>query len=120
MIGGRPGFFLNTCNQNNCWAKGMMPYPAGLINQKGGWLSQNNHGNACINEYMYCTGTTPWAYNINCNGGPGLPGVGSPSATACGGGCCYGWRGGGGLIRLTYCSCWIKEGNSDCAWFYFN
>ena len=53
MIKGRPGFFYNSCNQNNCWAKGAMAYPAGLINEKGGWITQNYHGNACIHEYMY-------------------------------------------------------------------
>ncbi len=122
MIKGKPGFFYNACDGNNCWSKGMMPYPAGLISNLGGYITQNYQGNACIHQYMYCTGTTPWAYNINCNGGPGLPGVGSPSATACGGGCCYGWRGGGGLIRITYCSCWLKSetSNEDCAWYYFN
>ena len=120
MIKGKPGFFYNACDGNNCWAKGMMPVPAGLISNMGAYITQNHQGNACIHEYMYCTGTTPWAYNINCNST--LPGVGSPSATACGGGCCYGYRGGGGLIRITYCSCWLQSAtsNEDCAWYYFN
>ena len=120
MIKGKPGFFYNACDGNNCWAKGMMPVPAGLISNMGAYITQNHQGNACLHEYMYCTGTTPWAYNINCNST--LPGVGSPSATACGGGCCYGYRGGGGLIRITYCSCWLQSAtsNEDCAWYYFN
>ena len=120
MIKGKPGFFYNACDGNNCWAKGMMPVPAGLISNMGAYITQNYQGNACIHEYMNCTGTTPWAYNINCNAT--LPGVGSPSATACGGGCCYGWRGNGGLIRITYCSCWLQSAtsNEDCAWYYFN
>ena len=120
MIKGKPGFFYNSCDGNNCWAKGMLPVPAGLISNMGAYITQNYQGNACLHEYMYCTGTTPWAYNINCNST--LPGVGSPSATACGGGCCYGYRGGGGLIRITYCSCWLQSAtsNEDCAWYYFN
>ena len=120
MSKGNPGFFYNACDGNNCWAKGMMPVPAGLISNMGAYITQNHQGNACLHEYMYCTGTTPWAYNINCNAT--LPGVGSPSATACGGGCCYGYRGGGGLIRITYCSCWLQSAtsNEDCAWYYFN
>ena len=120
MIMGKPGFFYNAFDGNNCWAKGMMPVPAGLISNGPSYITQNYQGNACLHEYMYCTGTTPWAYNINCNST--LPGVGSPSATACGGGCCYGYRGGGGLIRITYCSCWLQSAtsNEDCAWYYFN
>jgi hypothetical protein len=120
MVGGKPGWFRTFNTSSNCFAKVGLPFPAGLISQQPGYITSNIAGNACLNHWTYCFGTTPWAFNANCNGGPGVPGVGAPSSTACGGGCCYGWRGGGGLIKVTYCSCWIQCGNSDCAFHYFN
>jgi len=119
MIGGRPGFFRIYNTSDNCWAKLGMPYPAKLIDDLGGYITANNMGNACLNQYSYCTGTTAWAFSTNCNGGPGIPGVGAPSSTSCGGGCCYGWRGGGGMIKITYCSCWLGT-NSNCAYHFCN
>lgn len=119
MIPGRPGFFRIYNTSDNCWAKIGLPYPAKLIDDLGGHIISTNQGNACLNQYTYCQGTTPWAYSTNCNGGPGMPGVGAPSATACGGGCCYGWRGGGGMIKITYCSCWLGT-NSNCAYHFCN
>ena len=118
-IPGRPGFFRQYNTANNCWVKLGMPYPAKLIDDMGGHIITSNRGNACSHEYSYCRGTTPWAYSANCNGGPGIPGVGAPSATSCGGSCCYGWRGGGGMIKVTYCSCWIGI-NRDCAFHFCN
>jgi hypothetical protein len=119
MIPGKPGFFRTYNTSDNCWAKIGMPYPAKLIDDLGGYIMSNNAGNACLNRRTYCTGTTPWAFNSNCNGGPGMPGVGAPSATSCGGSCCYGWRGGGGMIKITYCSCWLGTNNS-CAYHFCN
>lgn len=117
IIPGRPGFVRTYNTSDNCWARHALPYPPKLIDDKGGFITPNNKGNACNNEGTYCSGNTPWAYSTNCNGGPGMPGVGSPSATSCGGGCCYGWRGGGGMIRVTMCSCWIGVNNSCAYWF---
>jgi len=117
MIPGRPGFFRTYNSANNCYAKIGLAYPAKLIDDLGGHIMSNTSGNACINDWTYCMGTTPWAFNANCNNT--LPGVGSPSATSCGGGCCYGWRGGGGLIRITYCSCWVGV-NANCAYHFCN
>jgi hypothetical protein len=28
--------------------------------------------------------------------------MGAPSATSCGGGCCYGFPGAAGMVRMTY------------------
>lgn len=116
-IPGRPGYFETPCNCNNCWTKLGLPYPAKLVNDGGGHIVVNNTGNACTNMYAYCSGPTPWAFNPNCNNT--LPGTGAPSATACGGGCCYGYRGGGGLIKITYCSCWLGV-NGDCSYHFYN
>jgi len=117
IIPGRPGFFRIYNTSNNCNAKIGLAYPAKLIDDLGGHIMSKNMGNSCINDYTYCQGTTPYAYNMNCNNT--LPGVGSPSSTSCAGGCCYGWRGGGGLIRITYCSCWIGL-NQNCAYHFCN
>jgi len=116
---GRMGWFNNYCTQNNCYAKIGLPYQGKLIDDMGGHITVNNGGNACNNEGAYCSGTTPWAYNENCNGGPGMPGVGAPSSTACGGSCCYGRRGVGGFIKVTFCSCWIGVDN-NCAYYFCN
>jgi hypothetical protein len=48
-----------------------------------------------------------------------MPGVGAPSATSCGGSCCYGRRGVGGMIKITYCSCWLGV-NNNCAYHFCN
>lgn len=119
MIKGGPGFFRTYNTSSTCWTKIGMPYPPRLIDHKGGHIMSNVSGDACNQERTYCTGTTPWAYNSNCNGGAGMPGVGAPSATSCGGSCCYGRRGVGGMIKITYCSCWLGV-NNNCAYHFCN
>ena len=116
-VKGHPGFFRIYNTANSCWAKQGMAYPPRLFDGEGGHLISNVKGNACINEGTFCQGTTPWAFNANCNAT--LPGVGGPAATSCGGGCCYGYRGHGGLIKITYCSCWMGV-NRDCAYHFCN
>jgi hypothetical protein len=117
MIPGRPGFFRIYNTADNCYAKIGLKYPAKLVDDKGGYMMSNNSGNACLNQRTLCQGTMPWAFSSNCN--PTLPGVGGVSATSCGGGCCYGWRGMGGFIKITYCSCWMGV-NRACAYHFCN
>jgi hypothetical protein len=117
VIPGRPGYFENYCNCDNCWTKLGLPYPGKLINDLGGHMVTSNDGNACLNNHAYCTGSTPWAFNPNCN--TTLPGTGAPSATSCSGSCCYGTRGVGGLVKITYCSCWLGV-NGDCSYHFYN
>ena len=116
-IKGHPGFFRTYNTSNSCWAKMGMAYPPRLFDNEGGHLISNVKGNACINDGTFCQGTTPWAFGSGCNAT--LPGVGGPSSTSCGGGCCYGHRGHGGLIKITYCSCWMGV-NRDCAYHFCN
>ena len=116
-VKGHPGFFRIYNTANSCWAKQGMAYPPRLFDGEGGHLISNVKGNACINEGTFCQGTTPWSFSANCNAT--LPGVGGPAATSCGGGCCYGYRGHGGLIKITYCSCWMGV-NRDCAYHFCN
>jgi len=62
-------------------------------------LQQQTMGNACNNEWSRCVrGNLGWATGQSGH----LPGVGGPSATSCGGGCCYGYPGAAGLVRITY------------------
>lgn len=117
VIPGRPGFFRIYNTSSNCWAKAGLAYPARLVDDKGGHMISNYKGDACLHQQTVCQGTMPWAFNAYCNAT--LPGVGSPSATSCGGGCCYGYRGMGGFIKITYCSCWIGE-NLNCAYHFCN
>ena len=116
-IKGHPGFFRTYNTSSNCWAKAGLAYPPRLFDHGGGHMISNYRGDACTNQNTICIGTTPWAFSARCNAT--LPGVGSPSATSCGGGCCYGYRGMGGFIKITYCSCWIGV-NRDCAYHFCN
>lgn len=117
VVPGRPGYFETYCNCDTCWVKLGISYPAKLINSEGGHMIYNNSGNACINNSAYCGGSTPWAFNTNCN--VTIPGTGAPSGTSCAGGCCYGTRGVGGLLKITYCSCWLGV-NGTCSLHFYN
>lgn len=126
MAGGKPSWFRVENTSSNCYAKAGMAVPYGLINNGPAYITSNYRGNACSHQYTMCAGTTPYAFSANCMGRSGLPGMGIPSATSCGGSCCYGWGGSAGMIKITYCSCWINGadqksgGNENCACFFFN
>ena len=91
-------FTLCGCNDNSCYWKQAMPYPGGLVNKLGGTTVQKVQGNACNNEWLMCNAVT--GIGGACNNQ--VVGLGGPSATSCGGGCCYGYRGGPGMIKITY------------------
>jgi hypothetical protein len=116
-VKGNVGFFRIYNTSDNCWAKLGLPYPARLMDHKGGHIMATNGGNACINDGAACQGTTPFAFASGCSSG--LPGIGAPSTTSCGGSCCYGWKGNGGFIKITYCSCWLGV-NEGCAKHFCN
>jgi hypothetical protein len=86
------------CNDNNCWWKQALAYPGGITNKLGGNSVQRNLGNACNNEFLLCNAIT--GAGGACNNQ--VVGLGGPSATSCGGSCCYGFRGGPGMIKITY------------------
>lgn len=117
VVPGRPGYFENFCNTDTCWIKLGVPYPAKIINDRGGYMNVNNWCNRGHQTPSICQGTTPYSFNTNCN--RTLPGTGTPSATSCAGGCCYGWPGNGGLIKITYCSCWIGV-DGNCSYHFYN
>lgn len=96
---GRQGFMWSQCSCNSCWWKYILPYPGGLVNEGGGYTTIRVQGHACINEWMKCVPSIGYSTDPNGNFMPGLGGI---SATSCGGGCCYGFAGTGGMIRITY------------------
>lgn len=126
MAGGKPSWFRTSNSSSNCWAKAGFAIPYGLVANGPTYQTVNYSGDACHHEYMMCRGTTPYAFNVNCGGKSGIPGKGGPSATSCGGGCCYGRGGASGMIKITYCSCWIhgsdrrSDGNQACSCFFYN
>lgn len=98
---GVPGAAYIMCHDNHCYNKQHIPYPAGLVNGKGGWLT----GNQCENSGCgYCL--SHWAMTqLDWGGGftehNYIPGVGGPSGWTCGG-CCHGQNGTPGMVRISY------------------
>jgi len=99
---GTPGAAYFWCYDNHCWNKQFIPYPAGLVNGKGGWLPANVCENSgcgyCLNHYAMTQ--LPWGGGFTENNY--IPGVGGSSGWTCGGGCCYGQQGTPGLIRISF------------------
>jgi hypothetical protein len=96
---GMPSYLWTNCSSSGCFWKNAMAYPGGLVNQKGGHSLVRNQGNACINEWMKCVPSIGYSVGTEYNY---IPGLGSPSATSCGGGCCLNTLAGPGMIRITY------------------
>lgn len=117
-VAGRPGFFRIYNTTDNCWARQMLPYPAKFIDDMGGHITTQQMGNACNNEWRACMAGTSFVNDTHC-GSFMMPGTGQPTATSCGGSCCYGWKGSSGFIKITYCSCWVGV-NKDCAFHFCN
>ena len=98
---GRPSFMWAQCNCGPCYWGLWHHFPGGLVNKNGGHSHVRNMGNACFSDWARCVFDIGWA-----TGESGLtPGVGGQSATSCGGGCCYGYPGNGGFVRVTWNDC---------------
>jgi len=96
---GRPSAIWAQCTCGSCWWKLLYHYPGGINNTTGGFTTTQTMGNACNHEWSRCVrGNLGWATGQSGH----LPGVGGPSATSCGGGCCYGYPGAAGMVRITY------------------
>lgn len=96
---GRPGFLWSQCSCGPCYWKYAIPFPGGLTSKCGGHVMVRNQGNACFSDWLRCIYTIGMPYDGN---NKFLPGVGGIPATSCGGGCCYGYPGSPGAIRVTY------------------
>lgn len=100
-VPGRPGWFRVDCIcGNTCFVRMGLAQPGGFRDKCTRYVITRNEGNGCRNERTTCWGGE-WPGNLECTSG-GMRGQGQMSATSTGGGCCYGWRGSAGLIRITY------------------
>ena len=112
-IQGRPGFIRSQCQGSSCAVKAMLPYPPRIIDHSGGWSTTHYCTNTTCGELNHCFinmpfSGDPWCYSM------GIPGFGNASAISCGSSCQCGTPGPGGMIRITYCSCWMGV-NADCS-----
>ena len=98
-VGGKLGWFrVNCACGDTCWVTLGIAQPGGVRDQCTRYVVARNWGNACINEYVACT----WGEMTGDVCGRGMWGQGAPSATSCGGPCCYGYRGSRGLVKITF------------------
>ncbi len=99
---GVPGAAYKFCWETHCWNKQHLPFPAGLVNKRGGWTTMIHcecYGCGYCG-FHYGVSQLQWGGSYSENNY--VPGVGGPSGWAAGGGCCYGQNGNPGLIRISY------------------
>ena len=111
-IRGRSGWIRAQC-QSNCAVKAMLPYPPRLIDHSGGWTTTHYCTCATCGEQNHCFFNHPWSGDPWCYSS-GIPGFGNASAITCSSSCNCGTPGSGGMIRITYCSCWMGV-NENCS-----
>lgn len=99
---GNPGVGQMWCQDNHCWNKQLLPYPGGLVNGKGGWLPATHCENTGCGYCQFHYGMAQLGWGGSYSDKNYIPGVGAPSATVCGGGCCYGQMGNPGMVRISY------------------
>lgn len=101
---GHAGFAYSQCggNVDPCYWKQGMAFPGGLINQGGGHVLLRNQGGMCNNELIRCYQTIGFPVHADSGGTSFVPGVGGTAVPVCGGGCCYGFPGSAGFVRITY------------------
>jgi hypothetical protein len=97
---GLPGAYALMCHEIRCRNKFYIPYPGGLVNQKGGYVVWNQCENSTCGFFAQCSAAGEIGF-----GGPDdknyVPGLGGPSAVVCAGGCCCGTQGWAGAVRIT-------------------
>lgn len=111
-IRGRSGWIRAQC-QSNCAVKAMLPYPPRLIDHSGGWTTTHYCTCATCGEQNHCFFNHPWSGDPWCYSS-GIPGFGNASGITCQSSCVCGTPGSGGMIRITYCSCWMGV-NENCS-----
>jgi len=91
------------CSSNWCYYKVALPVPAGLGTQATtykvtrAFCNTGTQRDDCRRGSMFNDHVAGGGGRI----GPGI-GVGGTTARVCGGGCCCGWRGGPGLIKVSW------------------
>lgn len=111
-VRGRSGWIRAQC-QSNCAVKAMLPYPPRLIDHSGGWTTTHYCTCSTCGEQNHCFFNHPWSGDPWCYAS-GIPGFGNASAITCQSSCNCGTPGSGGMIRITYCSCWMGV-NENCS-----
>ena len=84
---GVPGAAYKFCWETHCWNKQHLPFPAGLVNKKGGWTTMMHcecYGCGYCG-FHYGVSQLQWGGSYSENNY--VPGVGGPSGVAEGGGC---------------------------------
>lgn len=107
-IQGRAGWIRFHC-QENCAVKVMIPYPAKLIDDQGGWYEGHYCTRCMCGTELNCNISMPWQNMGTLCQNHGMPGFGGASAITCSSTCTCGSVGSGGLIRITYCSCHMGD-----------
>lgn len=120
-IPGRAGFLTFHCSAP-CAVKAMLPYPPRIIDHSGGWVTSHYCADGTCGETNHCFINHPFSAGpANNNSQPmtGIPSFGNASAIACNQSCYCGNSGPGGMIRITYCSCWNGV-DSNCSLYMCN
>ena len=99
---GVPGAAYIFCYSNHCWNKQHVPYPAGLVNGKGGWMTAVTCENSGCGHCMLHWASAQLGWGGSFSDHNYVPGVGGPSGWTCGGGCCRGENGTAGMIRINF------------------
>ena len=97
---GVPGSYSLNCHKNRCWNTINVPYPGGLVNQQGGHIMVHMCENSTCGYFHQCFAAGQIGFGGRREGNY-VPGLGGPSATVCGGGCCCGTQGWAGAVRIT-------------------
>jgi hypothetical protein len=101
---GLPGAVWHVCGQCRHWDGIFVPYPGGLVNQKGGHMIYHMCGSSCCfcSVQRYLMDSLGFAAGGNENGSYNYPpGIGGMSAWVNGGSCCCGATGYPGAARIT-------------------
>jgi hypothetical protein len=104
-IPGRHGWLQTDCCSPSdfCWYKVAFPIPGGLgTNQVSYKIVRASCNNGTANDQCFVGG---WANDNAHAGTDGISrpvGTGGNTARVCGGGCCCGWPGGPGLIKISW------------------
>lgn len=101
---GIPGALESRCYIDRFHNKHFFPYPGGLVNSKGGYVTQRFtcSGCSCMRcDMIIASKLVGWGQG-SCHGANGVPGMGGGSAQSCCNGPICGMGGNGGLVRISY------------------
>ena len=97
---GLPGAYGLFCHERRCHNKFYIPYPGGLVNQQGGYITWVQCENSTCGYMAQCAaaGEVGFGGHSHMNYVPGFAGV---SAVTCASSCCCGTQGWAGAARIT-------------------